>query len=121
MTRLLGKVPPHWRNRIDSWKWWMGVSYFVIALVIVWVIYENNNTHRDALRTHAVLCTYRDDLGGRTAKLAADVQEAIVFAHRHPHGILDISHGNLITAIILQQKLLRGSQRALTSLNGLHC
>jgi len=68
MIRLIPKVilrrmPERWRDRLDSWQFWVGVAYFGLACCVVGLYFVNSRTQREeAIRIS-------------TARAAAQAQE----------------------------------------------
>lgn len=50
LDRALSRVPARWRDRFDSWPFWVGIAYFGLAMVIVGLFYLNNNNQRASTR-----------------------------------------------------------------------
>lgn len=44
--RVLARVPAKWRQRLDHWPVWMGIAFFGLVAVSVWVMTVQQHTAR---------------------------------------------------------------------------
>lgn len=92
--RLLARVPERWRDILDSWQFWIGVAFFVLALVVVWLFVLNQRT----TRTEAAAAAERAVLAERQRAAANSNYAACIVSipqltriSRHLGGVNDLA------------------------------